>query len=345
MRHENRTSRDEDVEEQQIATLIQRAGRRPQPSADARETVRAAVHAQWRAVVAARAARRRRALSSAIAAGLAVAGIAVWLSVPSLRGQQQPPVATVARISGAVEVSASNAVTAWQPLVEGSRLRLGSELRTQRGGRAALHLPGDLSVRLDENSLVALLARDRISLRRGTVYVDAGEHPDQAAPLEVETVYGTVRHLGTQYEVRLADNGVRLRVREGRIALAGDGGVHEGRAGEELIISQGGALQRARIGPADAGWAWASDIAPAFDIENQPLAEFLRWVGRETGRQIVYANARTEEEARAILLRGSVQGFAPDRALEAVLATTDLAWRELPDQLVIDFKSDDRSGE
>lgn len=328
-------------DEHKIGTLIQRAGRRPQPDAAARDRVRAAAHADWQDVVAQRSARRRRTVTWAMAAGVAAAGFAVWLAAP-LTQTASAPAAVVALAKGAVEIGGAGTVSAWRPAVAGGGLGAGSEMRTGAASRVALQFGTNLSVRVDENSLVSVTAADRIVLREGAVYVDAGEHPDGSAPLLVETASGVVRHLGTQYEARLAAGGVQLRVREGRVAVTTADRTHEGAAGEQLTIRADGAEQRATIGRAGSAWAWVSDVAPAYEIENRSLAEFLHWVGRETGREIAYASSRTEAEARAVVLRGSVTGLTPERALAAVLSTTQLSFTETPEKILIDYSAANR---
>ncbi|HEY5810959.1 MAG TPA: hypothetical protein VIT67_23510, partial [Povalibacter sp.] len=67
---------------------------------------------------------------------------------------------------------------------------------------------------------------------------------------------------------------------------------------------------------------WATNIAPVFDIERQPLSEFLEWVARETGKQLVYATPEVRARAEQLILRGSVSNLPPEQAFAAVLATT-----------------------
>jgi hypothetical protein len=55
-------------------------------------------------------------------------------------------------------------------------------------------------------------------------------------------------------------------------------------------------------------------------IEGRSLDEFLAWVGRETGRQVVYTSADAAREAEQTTLRGSVSGLAPEAAVAAVFA-------------------------
>jgi hypothetical protein len=74
--------------------------------------------------------------------------------------------------------------------------------------------------------------------------------------------------------------------------------------------------------------------APAFDINDRPLADFLLWVARETGRTIVYRSAAAESAAREVRLNGSIAGLDPDTALTTVLSTTQLRRYETQSQFI-----------
>ena len=143
--------------------------------------------------------------------------------------------------------------------------------------------------------------------------------------LAVETPSGLVRHVGTQYEVRLDGSDVRLRVREGRIEWRSNSGtVERGQAGEQLMIAADGAVRREQASRYDASWDWIASTTPAIDIEGRPLAEFLSWAGRELGREVVFATPEVAEETAAIVVHGSIEGLTPTQALDAVLATTSV---------------------
>ena len=107
------------------------------------------------------------------------------------------------------------------------------------------------------------------------------------------------------------------------------------RAGEQLTIGSTGALTRAAVDRQDPGWNWITDVTPPYAIEDRRLAEFLAWVCRETGRDLVFASPQVEAEAREIILRGSVAGLSPDAALAAVMATTNLSYSDDNGRLTI----------
>lgn len=335
----DRTLQKDDADEQRMAELIRNAGARVQPDAATREAVRAAVHAEWRAVVATRRRDHQRRWGWSLAAAAVVAAAALWLVVPQLM-PAGAMLAEVTRVSGPVRIRAAGLLRSTTDAEAGASLGVGAELRTAAGGRAALRM-GAASVRLDEGSVVVLAAADRLVLREGAVYVDTGE--DGADPLRVETPLGTVEHLGTQYETRIAADTLRVSVREGRVRLRGEGQEIDSVAGQRVTLQQGGVVRRQAIERNAADWAWAGEIAPAFDIENRSLAEFLRWVSRETGLQLAYASAQVEQTAGTVVLRGSIEGLTPAQALAAVLATTTLQSRQgANNTLLIDSKKDGR---
>ncbi len=335
----DKAAQDDGRNEQQLAHLIRTAGARAQPPAPASAAVREVVAAEWRQVVAERARRRTLTRRWSAAAAVLVAGLAVWLAVPRLQ-PDAALVAAVARTSGAVEVRNGAWIARWVPAQPGASLAVSAEVRAAAGARAALQF-GSTSVRLDENSAVALLAPDRIALKRGAIYVDDVPGETGGPDLIVETAFGNVRHLGTQYEARLSDGALRVRVREGRVQVSGGQPAVEGRAGEQLTLLASGELHRGSVARADGEWAWIEAIAPDYDINDRPLLEFLRWVSRETGRGLSFGSPGAEATARDLILRGSVKGMAPRQALAAVLTTTDLRSTDSGTGLRIDFHAGD----
>ena len=109
----------------------------------------------------------------------------------------------------------------------------GTRLRTAGDGRAALRLASGIELRLDARTLVALNDGSHATLANGAVYVDAGEPSGTPGPeFDLATPAGTLSHLGTQYTARIADHGVLVGVREGRVRLSTDQGDVIGSAGE-----------------------------------------------------------------------------------------------------------------
>jgi ferric-dicitrate binding protein FerR (iron transport regulator) len=232
------------------------------------------------------------------------------------------PVASLARVVGDAQMDAGDG--RWTPLASGSVVRAGTVIRTGRTGRAALAMQDGLSLRLDSDTRLAFNDTSEASLSQGAVYVDSGpEAGATATDFQLETPVGSVRHLGTQYEARLADGDLRVAVREGRVEVSSAHGTVVGTAGEVMTVGAGGAT-RSRLPPTAREWQWVNGVTPPFSIEGRSVDEFLAWAGRETGRTVVYSSPLIERQARSVTLRGTVEGLAPDQAVAAVLATTSL---------------------
>lgn len=316
----NEKTRSDGMDDRDLERLLGAVGARVQPSAEAMAAARAAVEAEWRATVAARG-RRQRTVTWAAAAGIAVAAVAVWIARP-LVGTGGGPVAAMARVVGDVQRDGGDG--RWAPLGATDSITAGSSIRTGADGRAALRLRDGVELRLDSGTVLAFEDSSHARLDAGAVYVDAGVGSGSAsAAFSLETPAGDVRHLGTQYEARIADGALRVAIREGRVEIAGHGGKVRGDAGEQLVLQQGRVV-RSRLAPTADEWSWVAAITPPFAVEGRSVDAFLAWVARETGRTIVYATPGVAQRAREVALRGSVEGLTPDEAVVAVLSTTSL---------------------
>ncbi len=324
------------VENGDLDRLLHAAGPRVRPPQDLEREVRAAVHQEWLAVVAARA-RRRRFAQVAIAASLGAVALTVWLL-----NQAPTPAVVIASIERSIDggtVRSEDPATE-QPIAERQELHAGDTLSTSANGGVLIRFNDGISIRLDRNSIVRLASREDIALSAGALYVDAGATPNTQGDrdLRVQTTAGVVRHVGTQYEVRLVDSGTRIRVREGRVQFSGSGGLRVvGEAGTQLTILADGEARSEAIARSGADWSWIGRVAPQFAIENRTLPEFLQWASRELGQEVVFATPASREEAAAIRLRGSIEGLAPDAALAAVLSTTRLTSVESNGQILIEL--------
>jgi ferric-dicitrate binding protein FerR (iron transport regulator) len=319
MRHDAADDRLGD--EADLAALLRAVGARPQPPADAAAAVRAAVAAEWRATVARQAPTRRRIVQPwmALAASVAAVAIAVGIAVPRWNGTGGP-VATVARITGTVEVRHEQSA-GWQPLSAGAPVAASDEIRTADSGRIALQRADGLELRLDAATQVAFAGDARASLVGGQVYVDAGHGDSGSTAFVIGTPQGDVRHVGTQYSAALVDGGVQVAVREGTVSIQRAGAALTARAGEALTLLGSGAVTRTSVPSYGEAWRWAEALTPEFAIEGRSLDEFLTWAARETGRKLVYTSADAAREAELTQLKGSIAGLAPEAAVAAVLAS------------------------
>lgn len=312
-------------DESPIARLIRLAGTRDMPSAEATQRARAAAEDAWRRGLQRNPgpARRSRAwLPLALAAGCALIAILVTNLLKDPAPREVPVAATVAAIdaSPVVQDALERTLATDMRVPEGAIVSTGA-------GRAAFLLGDSLSLRADRDTLIEFVTRERVRLAKGRVYVDSGGL-NSAFRLSIETPAGEVRHLGTQFLVSVDGAATQIRVREGRVELARRGApAHDIAAGDALEVD--GAKWRLVQGLASHGadWEWATATAPPFDIENRPLSEFLTWVSREHGWQLVYRNEETRVRAQDIRLHGTIAGLGAMAMLERIALITGVSLR------------------
>ncbi len=311
------------------------AGRRPQLPEREVAPIRAAARAAWQRSLRRAALRRRVAVAVGLAACLLL-GLGVFLR---LRGERpapvspQPAVAELVFEVGEVRLGGTSAAR--------HRLHSGGSVVTGSAGRAALRLAGGTAVRLDVDTSVRLESGTRIALARGALYVDADP---SSAPVAVVTPLGTVRHVGTQFEVRMLPDpaaaerpgALRVTVREGAVEVAYDGVDYDADAGAQLTLRADGAIERDTAALQGAPWEWTQHAAPPFAIEGRTLAAFLAWASRETGLRWRYADPGLERVARETILHGSVVGLTPEEALSVVLTGCGLRHRRSADDLTLE---------
>jgi len=250
------------------------------------------------------------------------------------------------------------------------RWRNGAALRLDRGTTISLLADNRLALQQGavyvDSKITGLAPSENL---RENSHLDLVEARQRRTPdLTIQTPAGNVRHLGTQFEARLSSQALRVSVREGRVEIRRSAptlgasaqatnpavdrdanplaqrtdDVQVVEAGERLTLGPDGQRRSQFISPHDPEWNWISRVAPTFVIDRRPLKEFLAWVGRELGQEIIFADARSESLAKTVILRGSIDGLTPEQALPAVLSTTKLHLQHRDDKIVIVADGADR---
>jgi ferric-dicitrate binding protein FerR (iron transport regulator) len=324
----------ETTNDEAMVRLLRTAGPRSLVPRERNARVRVAVHREWQAVTRRRIV-RRRALAGSMAILAAAAASALILMVPDdvvvnrpapSRGKE---VAVVDRVEGTPQLAADASL---QPgrLSSGDRIHEGQWIETGGHARVAMRFDDGTSVRLDVASRARVISASQVELSAGGIYVDT----DRQGGFEVLTRFATARDVGTQFEVRLHDRAVRLRVRSGMVELRDGARLVSGRAGSEVTLSASGAESRPipLYGP---DWAWTAGLAPRLEIEGVPLDRFLADLSREHGWTLHYADPKLAREASTIVLHGSVDGLAPREALRVAVLTSGLRHRLEDGELVV----------
>jgi len=307
-----------------IATLLQLAGRRPAVPADVTARVRQAVRQEWEL-----RARRRTRMRFAAAAAIVVALIGGGLVMLRTTETVAPRTTTAAprALIASVETMSGGAIGGDGRFLEaGAQLRAGDAMETARGATASLRW-GPATLRMDGGTRVRLDSPLGLSLDRGAVYVASN-----GARVVVSTPLGEVHDIGTEFEVRLDHDAVRVRVREGRIDLRRNGATHSAAAGVELAAGAQGAVTQRAIPRSGGEWDWVVRAAPAMTLEGRTLRAVVDRVCREKGLTAVYG--RGVGDAR---LHGTVP-LSPNEALDAALAASGLMARADGDRLIVQRK-------
>jgi ferric-dicitrate binding protein FerR (iron transport regulator) len=292
-----------------IAALVRLAGRRPPVPEDAAQRVRAAVHEEWLQSMSRR--RQTRWIGSA-AAVAAVAIFALVMRMTSSSTQIEPQTPRVAVAAG----QTNGAVIFANDIYE-----------VADGGTASLTW-GDATLRLDGGTRVRIVSTRELSLERGAVYVDSNR-----SGVTIRTPIGAVRDIGTQFEVRLAGDRMRVRVREGRIDLQQGSATHSATAGIELDSDVHGVVTKRSIPRNGAEWNWVMRAAPPIRLDGRTLAEVVATVTREEGVTPVWSDSAARAAA-SIRLHGTMP-LAPDEALDSALVASGLTARTAGDRLII----------
>jgi len=303
-----------------IERLIKLAGERDMPSAEGMERARQAAHESWTRALKSREAApsntRLRLLGFALAAGIAAVGVLLWIQRPA----PTPPelVARVTTLVGDARLQDAGDETPARlalPIHSGSTLATGD-------GRVALTFGDSLSLRVDRQTRLRFDGREQVTLLAGALYIDSGGI--NAVPgLRIETPAGAVRHVGTQYQVRVDGNVTLVRVREGRVLLSPVSGASTDiAAGDELQVSGTDLRWQRGLPSFGKDWEWSAGIAPALEIEGRPLTEFVAWVAREHGWQIRYVDESMQSRAIDIRLHGSLDPLDSAAMLERVSLVT-----------------------
>jgi len=293
-----------------IAALVRLAGRRPPVPEDAARRVREAVHDEWMAAIG----RRRRTLwigSAAVVAAVAATFAIINLTTPATQPAAQRMVVAGGQTNGAVIYA--------------------NDVYEVANGDTASLAWGKATLRLDGGTRVRIASATELTLDRGAIYVDSNH-----SGVIVHTPIGSVRDIGTQFEVRLAADRMRVRVREGRVDLQHGAATHSAEAGVELDADARGGVTQHSIAKSGADWEWVLRAAPPIHLDGRTLSEVVASVTRDEGLKPVWSD-QTAQNAVSIRLHGDVP-LTPEEALDTALVASGLTARTDGDRLIIKRK-------
>ena len=291
-----------------IAALVRLAGRRAPVPEDAAARVRAAVHDEWMQTMA----RRRRTRWIGSAAAVAAAAVIVVVTRMTTSPQSAPVAPRVVVAGGQTN---------------GAVIYANDVYEVANGNTASLAW-GNATLRLDSGTRVRIASPSELTLERGAVYVDSN-----GAGVLVRTPMGNVRDIGTQFEVRLTADRMRVRVRAGRVDLQRGSATHSAMAGIELDADARGGVTPHSIARNGAEWEWVLRAAPPIHLDGRTLAEVVASVTRDEGLKPVWFD-ETARNAATMRLHGDVP-LTPEEALDTALVASGLTSRIDGDRLII----------
>jgi ferric-dicitrate binding protein FerR (iron transport regulator) len=318
----------------QIGQLLKLAGRRQMPEPADMRRAREAARAEWSSVVRRRTWRGRWRIGlGAVAATFCVLAAWVWLR-PVPAPASLADIATVQHVAGTMVLSSRDL---GRQTVTGGGIGItpGSRIEIPDGSGAAVLLVDGTAVRFDRTTVAVFEKASHLTLERGAVYIDAGRSPRATPPLHVDTAFGSVSHLGTRFEVRLDRASMRVRVREGLIAVERSGARWTAEAGEAFAVTDAGTTSRERIATSGPEWSWVGRLAEPFVLEGATVPAFLDWVAREEGWHWEIADADLRARSDRIVLHGSIEGLTPEEALGAVLPASRLTYHREGTRLIV----------
>ena len=311
-----------EVERRVYARVKQEWARQARPDTD---KVYQSVRASWFKA----AVRPRRIRQWAIPVALAASAAFALLLLATPGPVTDSPALAVGTVTIAAETSGSGKVYS-----VGDTIYAGTTLSTGDAGMS-IRLTNSESIRLDRQTTLVVNDQTSFALEGGRVYADTGDLMYRDQGLVIDTAMGSVTDIGTQFAVSIGDRELDVAVREGRVDVAQDDEVFVAVAGERMRLDGSGA-SITPISARDDYWAWTADLAPIFEIDGEPLLDFLRWAARETGYELVFADNELRMQAMRVDLHGSVSGFAPLDAVEAVLAGTTFSYRITDGKIIIE---------
>jgi len=320
-----------------LARLLRGAGRGPVASPEAKARIYDAVHTEWRSNVTTNEPHHNRrppsrassawlgwwlARSVPVAATLGIAVAIFYLTnVPTPASGVE--VATVTKSIGSVAVTGGGAAQPLTQPTDSRIIRTGDTVVTGRDGGLSLMLRDNIIVRLNADTQIVMSGVDQLDVRRGAIYLDTRAGAQPSGEMEINTPFGVVRHLGTQYEVSVRAEDLRLRVREGEVMVSDGAREYVGGAGEQLVLASDAEPIRSSITTSGPAWAWVESLATLPAADQYRLIDLLEWIARETGRELQFSSDALALNAERDTLVGAA-GLNPTETLEVIRSTTAL---------------------
>ena len=216
----------------------------------------------------------------------------------------------------------------------------GQRIMTGAHSGAALELLSRQSLRLDADTTLQVDSASEFRLLGGALYFDSGA-TSKKPPIRIQTPLGIASNIGTQFEIRLFNNSILIRVREGEVGFMEHTTLKPAKtimAQEQLLINSQGGTSKEHIDTDSTNWHWAQDLAPGFDMNGRSVAESLNWIIRENGWTLHYQSPQIAQRVAQETMYGSIQGLDRNQMLDVLSTTTAFTFTINDRQLLVGEK-------
>ncbi len=166
--------------------------------------------------------------------------------------------------------------TGWLVRHEGAGLNLGADFRTATGERRSYRLPDQSLITLNAQSAadIAFDSRERlVGLRTGMLMANVAH--DGQRPFVIDTRYGGVRALGTEFQVRLLPDAAEVAVASSTVEIrTHSGATHQVHAGERAKFTTDSIETPSKT--RDGEMAWLNGYYVALDTPLAHVIDALR---------------------------------------------------------------------
>ncbi|MDL1889036.1 FecR family protein [Nitrospirales bacterium NOB] len=207
--------------------------------------------------------------------------------------------------------------------------------RTAVGEQRTLTLPDGSTIQLNTDTSLSAVITDRerrLTLHRGEAFFAVA--PDQARPFEVTVGQGTIRALGTAFNVRTDRDRTTVTVSEHsvRIRLGHEPSI-DVQAGEQLRYQPSGWLGAVERADLNRALAWQQH---RLMFENQPLPEVLDEVARYRSGRLVFLR---DQSLNTLLVTGSFDTERLDHFFSALEESLPIRIVTIADRVILLYRS------
>lgn len=239
----------------------------------------------------------------------------VMVGLPRLLHVRGETVATVRSVMG---TATANDVS----FGSGSSLKTGDELSTDKSGAVVLALPNGSIVKIDKLTKLRFTGPEDIELFAGGIYFNSFNQ----GHIRIHTTRGVASDIGTEFETRLLENELLVRVREGKVRVDQAKTAVYVASGQVLRLAQGTA-RITNIAVDDEYWIWADAMDDDFSLTSRSMAEILVWLAHKEGWSLIYEDAADQQRARQDVIHGRLNVVDGAQLLRQLSLISDMQFQ------------------